>query len=497
MSNIESRAKELIVTLFGKNAISINEILEAGYIEELFEVKAYIDDINSILNSSSIDVVFHYLNDEEFKDSLLTRKGKVNRVDEDKINVDFLNSLVSKIKHKKYDRNSIIMLLDLVRFMKLYSNSYSRDELKYILNNRIYSTIKIVDQVSDGDTILSNEEKIEKTKVLINWCKIFGNKMIDMVYSLDILLYRLMKLYSLDDEITKPYKNEIADLIAYTKLAIEVRDNNYKPNARNINNINDLFVNYKKLNNTLISNAISKGKLHLIHFVQSYDVDFELKGVTVENQIKTKDKETSFNQMQNNAFINDYLDHVIPMVERELGEPFNIFQKKHRNVLEGYIRIYNDTFNNSPLTRFPLNTREVYQLKDYYRKPNNRLSCSLTTDNNIKPHLDRKIGLVLSIVPSDIMTTSLGYTSCKDHLDFRNDYASYADIVESLLNFDAVNETVVDLSKVNVEKVIVLSNEPEVVERAQRIANNYNVELIRTFDVELPLVKEEHQKIAK
>ena len=39
MSNIESRARELIVTLFGKNAISINEILEAGYIEELFEVR--------------------------------------------------------------------------------------------------------------------------------------------------------------------------------------------------------------------------------------------------------------------------------------------------------------------------------------------------------------------------------------------------------------------------------------------------------------------------
>ena len=494
MENIESRANNLITSLFGKDAISLNEIIDAGYIEELFECKAFIYDINDLLSTNDKDVVFHYLFDEEFKDSLLTRGTKVNRTEESKINIDYIRALVNRIKNKKFDRNSILMLLDLTRFMNIYSTKLSKEDISYILNNRIYTTVKNVDQASDGDTILSKEEQYEKSLVLMKWCKIFGNKMVDMVFSLDILLYRLMRLYSLNDEIVKPYINEIADLIAYTRLAIEVRDNNYKPNDRNKDNINNLFVNYKKLNNKLLSDAISKDKLHLIHFVQSYDVDYKIEGIDVVNKNNSSSKESSFNRIQNNTFIESYMDSIIPMIERELGEPFNIYQRKHRNILTGYLNIYNEIFNNTPLSRLPLTIREVYKLKDYYRKPDNRLSCSLSTDTSINPHLDRKIGLVLSVNGGDILTSSLGYTSCKNHLDFRNDYVSYAEIIDSLNDSKSTNETVVDVNKVKVSKVIVLSNDPDVIKRAERIANNYHVELIRSFEIEIPKKQEEFKK---
>ncbi len=494
METIESRANNLITSLFGKDKISITEIINAGYIEELFECKAFIDDINELLSTNDKDVVFHYSLDEEFKDTLLTRGSKVNRTDESKINVDYLRSLINRIKNKKFDRNSILMLLDLTRFMNIYSTKLSKEDIIYILNNRIYTTVKNLDQASDGDTILDKDQQFDKSLILMKWSKIFGNKMVDMVFSLDILLYRLMRLYSLNDEITKPYMNEISDLIAYTRLAIEVRDNNYKPNSRNINNINNLFINYKKLNNKLLSDAISKDKLHLIHFIQSYDIDYQIEGIDVVNKKDSSSKESSFNRVQNNIFIESYMNSIIPLIERELSEPFNIYQRKHRNILTGYLNIYNDIFNNTPLSRLPLTLREVYRYKDYYRNPDNRLSCSLSTDTSINPHLDRKIGLVLSVDGKDILTSSLGYTSCKNHLDFRNDYVSYAEIVDSLKDSKSTNETVVNINNVKVSKVIVLSNDPDIIKRAERIANNYNVELVRSFEVEIPKKQDEVKK---
>ena len=114
----------------------------------------------------------------------------------------------------------------------------------------------------------------------------------------------------------------------------------------------------------------------------------------------------------------------------------------------------------------------------YIRYSDNRLSCSLISKKKPVSHLDRKIGLVLR--PKNIeaiLSTSLGYTSEKSYYDFRNDSTPCTRIFN---NLDEVNETCVDLSQCEVVGVIVLSDEKEVIEKAERIAESYNVEVINS-----------------
>ena len=176
------------------------------------------------------------------------------------------------------------------------------------------------------------------------------------------------------------------------------------------------------------------------------------------------------------------MDYIKKKIEKIKCERFDINNEGHRKMLHYYLDLFNNTFNNNPLYRFPIEISEVGQsLVNYIRLSDNRLSCSLNFKDYTNSHLGRNVGLIIR--PMDeksIISMSYGYTSKKYFYDFRNDSVTCNSLINRLLsNSRNVSEVVLDASKCIVEGVVLIGDNENDIMRATKLAASYGVPIIK------------------
>ena len=453
-----------------------NDYIEAMFFNESLTYEIIVDFIDKYKS----EIIHSALNDELLIDGLLCKKMVIDRTKRNTIDEQYFDGLISKIKNKEFNHESLIFFLDIVQFHNLYASIFDEDTIKNIYKTGIFSTIKNEKLISeDGDTIISVNKKIEMTNVFLSWDKKCGKTIMPYIFQLENLKKNVTIL--LNSEKANKYQQELNDLLKLCDYSIQVRDSDTIPNNEEIKQINSIFERYDYINKSILLDTLVAEELLLVHFVRDNDVNYQLIGNDIIDT--NADNNNTFDDEQSHFFIESYIEYIIPLIEEKTGKKVDFNDPTIRKIITQYLEQYNNSINNRPLDRLPIKKKEMYRFKYYIRQSDSRLSCSIISKDNPMTHLDRKIGLILRTKMTDaILSTSFGYTSEKAFRDFRNDSVPCTKLFELIDNPEIVNETCVDSSECDVIGVVVLSNEEQVIERAQRIATSYNVGIMNLND---------------
>ena len=226
------------------------------------------------------------------------------------------------------------------------------------------------------------------------------------------------------------------------------------------------------------------------HFIRDNEVNYQLVGNDIIDI--TGNNNNEFDSRQSEFFINSYYEYIVSIIEKQTGKSFDINNQEMRKMLNEQLVYYNNIINYRPLDRLPIKKREIaHNLRTYIRETDNKLSCSFILNLNDKPttHLNRKIGLIISPTKDAIISTSLGYTKENDLFDFKNNSVPCTEIFSKINTNNFVNETCVDTNKCEVIGVLLLSDEKNIVERAEKIANIYNTKIVRLIKNDIQTIK--------
>lgn len=444
----------------------------------------------AFINKYKKELIECALNDNLLIDSILCENWIIDYTKKDLITKEYLENLIDKINNKEFDSKTITFYLYLMSIHNLFGNKYDKNTLREILSINLMSILSTPGLLArNSDTILKNDEKIELADKLLSWNKKCGKSILPYIFQLETLKeYITILMNSNYVKNNVDYQKKLLNLLGVCEHSIIVRDTDIIPSKEEVEQINNLFHTYDSINKDIIVNSIREDSFLLVHFVRDNDVNYQLIGNDIIDM--SKKSNNSFDSNQSEFFISSYYQYAISVIEKQTGEKFNINNNKMRELLNDLIIHYNNAINYRPLDRLPVKKRETsYNLRSYIRETDGRLSCSIIPNNNEEPktHLDRKIGLVIRPTRDAIISASLGYTSEKSFYDFKNDSVPCTKIFSELGMGKFVNETCVDASKCEVIGVLLLSDEKDIVERAEKIATSYNTKIIR-------LIKEDTNK---
>ena len=439
----------------------------------------------TFINEHKKELIESALNDEKLIDNILCEELTVDRTKKHLITEEYLEDLINKINNKNFEPKAILFYLYMMQIYNLFGNKYDSNTLREILNLNlihILENYRILHE--DGDTILNNSEKRKLTDILLAWNKKCGKEILPYIFQLENLKKYITILLNSDQvKNNQDYQNRLTFLLKICEYSIVVRDTDQVPTPEEVKQINSLFSTYDFINKSIALDTLNTGNIMLVHFIRDTEVNYQIVGNNIID-ISNKNSDT-FDTRQSDFFIKSFCEHVTAIIEKQTGKKFDIEDPEMRRMLNEQIIIFNNTFNYRPLDRLPIKKNETgYDLKTYIRETDSRISCSfiLNLKDKQSTHLDRKIGLIIRPTLEAILSTSLGYTSEKNFYDFRMDSFPCTEIFSQLGTDHSVNETCIDASKCEVIGVLLLSDEPEVIERAQKIAASYNTTIVRLKD---------------
>lgn len=484
MKNIEEEYKKRNIKIFGISGLIEEYNLNPDYTSDIFEMSEELtfNDILFIITKYESELINSFTKNEPLKDELLTQKNIVYRNKENKLSKDFYKEILQNIKNKNFTKEAVIITMEIISLVNLYGYEHfkkDKNSIKRLISSNIYSLVKYPEMF--GDHVPDMTEKQRLSKIMLAWSNRFGNKILHNILNLELLKSRLEELLEITPIL---YKEELLSLIDLVEKAIIARDEpTTKYDAKTTNDINEMFDRYETINKELIFQETKDedSTYELVHFVQTRTVNFQLIGndvIDVNEQKESEDVEMKFNKKQNSRYINNYVERVIKLIEQGTKRKFSITDEEHRLALQQYLDYFNKMFNTRPLDRLHINAYEVGNgYKHYVRKTNKRLSTSFINKDNVISHLDRKVGLVISITePSAIISTSAGYTSQTEYEVFSRNSASLTDLIYKS-HEDGVNETCLDVSKCTVKYVLLIGDDPKNIKRAQELAKSYNVKI--------------------
>ena len=453
------------------------KVVDNHYIGRIFkDKKLTFDTVKEFINKYENEIISCSLKDEALINNFLRKDFTVDRTKRNIVNQQYVENLINKIKKKEFDYAAITLYFYIINLLVLLAPKYDESSIRSILNSGIFPIVENYHIMSaDGDTILSDEEKLKKIDVLKEWNDRFGTSILPNIFQLELLNKSIVKLLS-SEQVSQnmEYKEKLESLLGLCKYSILIRDSDIVPTKEEVEKINNIFNEYNSINKSIIIDTLSRGDTMLVHFVRENDVNYQLVGNKIINSLEHNN---DFDSEQTDFFIESYVENVITEIQNKLGCPFDLANPEIRKVLKTKLDEYNKTMNRRPLDRLPIKKKECGDELFYYiRKTDNRLSCSLISKDNPVSHLDRNIGLILRPKSIDaILSTSLGYTSERDYYDFHMDSVPSTEIFKGIVSSSGTNETCVDASKCEVIGVVVLSEDENIVNKAREIAQEYNV----------------------
>ena len=462
--------------------IDIDEIKEIDYhyLGSVFQnPELSYESIILFMDNYKKEIISNSLKDESLIDNFLRENDIIDRTQRHTISNDYLEELINKIKKKEFDYKSITFFFYIINLLNLLAPIYDESLIRNILNTGLFPIVENSNLVSeDGDTIISDQKKIQKINILMLWYNKCGKEISPNIFLFELLKERIIKLLiSRQVNKRKVYQEELISLLKLCDYSIFVRDSNIIPTENEVEQINNIFNEYDLINKSIIANTLNEGNILLVHFVRESDVNYQLIGNKI---VDVSNRHNNFDREQSYFFIKSYIQNIIIEIQTKLGHKLDLNDSSIRQIIETKLAEYNNTMNRRPLDRLPIKKQETsYNFMTYIRKADNRLSCSLISRDNPVSHLNRKIGLILKPKNVDaIISTSFGYTCEKDFYDFRNDSIPCTELFEILDSITTTNETCVDVNKCEVIGVAVLSDDEQVINKAIQLAQEYNVEII-------------------
>lgn len=421
-------------------------------------IKFLVDHESSLLTS--------FKNNNPIKDMLLFDGKYIRRDKESILDDEYFLNIFNKIKNKIIDDSTLPILIDIVNIIYIYG--YENPKIDDMLLSNVYNE---ANKDNIHDVIVNAEEKSGLSLKYKSWFDRFGDKLLPYINDFDLLKERIEKL--------KDYIN-VNDLYDTCLKAIKYKENSEMPSQEDIDKINSMFDKYYEINNYLLIKLVETNECFFVHFVQSEEISYTYEnGEVVEKTSKNDSEESKYNNNQNSFMLYEFLKLIKLKFKEETGQEFDNTNKEHVKYLEKKLEDYSNLRNNYPLSRIDIPLEEQYHFKRYARAASSRVSTSLIYINNPYPHLDRKVGLVLEpLEESAILSTSMGYTSQKDEPDFQNDGASFEEMVTYGVPY-GTNEVAMDINKCKVSYVILLSDEPKYVKRAETLAESYHVDILK------------------
>lgn len=444
------------------------------------------------INKFKNELIESALNDKVLINNILYENMIIDTTKAHLITKEYIENLINKINNKEFEPKVITFYLYIIQIHNLFVNKYDETTLKEILNLNLVSILDTPELVSeDGDTFLGNNKKLELTDKFLSWNKKCGKEILPYIFQLDTLkeyITILINSNQIKDDLD--YQNRLSNLLKICEYSIIVRDKDITPTKEEVEQINKLFYIYDLINKSIIIDNIKNNNVMLIHFIRDNEVNYQLVGNDIIDI--TGNNNNEFDSRQSEFFINSYYEYIVSIIEKQTGKSFDINNQEMRKMLNEELVYYNNIINYKPLDRLPIKKREIaHNLRTYIRETDNKLSCSFILNLNDKPttHLNRKIGLIISPTKDGIISTSLGYTEENDLFDFKNNSVPCTEIFSKINTNNFVNETCVDTNKCEVIGVLVLSDEKNIVERAEKIANIYNTKIVRLIKNDIQTIK--------
>ena len=494
MREIEVRFDKKVKRLFGDNLFYKDFCLQhMKYFNSFMELdeSINIEDIINFINKNESFLIDNLMKNTKYKIEVLTRDGIVYWTEVDKINANYLRKIFYNIKKHNFGSDELNTLLEIIKFINLYG--LDNHNTNIILNNRINLIVDNPRLVGDGDTLISEDEQLKKTDILLRWNSKCDNKILDHIFLLELLYERIKKLLSSNSEELTPYKAKLNEMLKVCDLAIKVRDENVDVTDDIKKQINNLFEEYELINKRALIELISGDEYNLVHFVPTDEVNYQIiqnevidvaKKANIEYADMNEDKQRDYKRCkemdteEQDKFIRSYIKECKRKIEKRYPITIKIFKNFYSKKMSKYLLYYNNIFNNFPLTRISMNIPkfdDTYMI-ELLSPTNNDFSCSLISSDSIYVHRRRTVGV--SIVPineSSFKSINPYYTKNIFEYDFRRDSVPYIEVIERLENENGVNETVLDATKCIVKSVIVTSDDPNSLMRAEHLSKSYGV----------------------
>lgn len=246
----------------------------------------------------------------------------------------------------------------------------------------------------------------------------YGKNNIYYFKHLELLKKRINSLIEYCNEVQLAQVKEVLESIDYL---LNVKKNRI---ATTIPDIKALFDFYEKLNRQIILSLLSEdlnneNSVVMVHFIQD---------------MHSNSFDNSMNETLEQSALNSGID-----MEKYYYSRKNPFDLKSRIPLKS-------TYVSRP------------NFRNIVCSPNTVLSCTISRQKNLTPHLNRRIAI--GFLPKDIhfnaiLATNKNFNSEKDRYDFEKDSHSIAEILDSDETNMRSNETLVDWTKVSASYIYV------------------------------------------
>ncbi|MBE6151270.1 MAG: hypothetical protein E7162_05625 [Firmicutes bacterium] len=384
---------------------------------------------------------------------------------EDEVNLDEIIDAI--FEEKDLDgfkgRAKVAMVSNLMALI----NTYGMDTLR---NNP--SLVK--EEIEFGIFSLKSEGKTIDYEEIRRIGQKYGKESIVYMQNLEILQQRIDSLFDVASEEMLP---ELSGLYGAVELCLEAKKDPSSTIELDIDTLKGIYESYEKINRLTIKHLMSSqlphtiseptGQLLMVHFIQDID--------TVQSD----------NEM-NDFFGKEVLLAAKKMISERTGREYD--EERDREQLQEILMQYQESRENP----FDLESRLALRCRytdthyqEVITKPTTLLSVTISTPEDLKAHLDRKIAI--GFLPEDVPIESISATckffnSEKDKPDFIKGSHSIADIMTSDKTNSNSNETLVDWTRVKPSYIMVVKDseeiEPELLARAQALQEKNNLPIV-------------------
>jgi hypothetical protein len=306
----------------------------------------------------------------------------------------------------------------------------------------------------------------------------YGKETLPYIENLELLQKRIDSLINI---VAPEVQNDAFELYNVVSKIIQAKNDPFSTMPIDVEILEHVYTSYNKINILTLKHNMSEnvppvidkptGELLMLHFIQ-------------DGNEGTHDRE-----------MNEFLQEEIVLTAKKIisetkGLPYS--EETDYDLLQEILKQYQASRENPAdlESRIPLRSKYIgesagFLYSQVITKPTTLLSVSVSTPENIKAHLARRIAI--GFLPKDIpiesvISTSKRFNSEKDRIEFVRGKQSIAELMAYSREENNTNETLVDWTKIKPGYILVVKDkeliEEDILARAQQLAKQNDLPLV-------------------
>lgn len=449
-----------------------------GTKEELIEIiKVYGEELRDYIlaNQNIIDVIMQqdriHRHDLNIKDE----------IDFDKVMQSFSNS--QELTGYE-ERAQHVLLLEAMNMLNTYGITDLREKKEIIKKEIAYGIYYMKTDPKRNFVSESDDEQVINAHTKRNFEEImrlgdkYGKETLPYIENLELLQKRIDSLINI---VAPEVQNDAFELYNVVSKIIQAKNDPFSTMPIDVDLLEHVYTSYNKINILTLKHNMSEnvppvidkptGELLMLHFIQDGNEGTHDRGM------------------------NEFLQEEIVLTAKKIisetkGLPYS--EETDYDLLQEILKQYQASRDNPAdlESRIPLRSKYIgesagFLYSQVITKPTTLLSVSVSTPENIKAHLARRIAI--GFLPKDIpiesvISTSKRFNSEKDRIEFVRGKESIAELMAYSREENNTNETLVDWTKIKPGYILVVKDkeliEEDILARAQQLAKQNNLPLV-------------------